>query len=666
MTIPFGCLLLRRNASGAWCFTRDPSEIPNQEDDWFDPVPRYCGGERLVLVDSNGDELAASISLFDHLPGFESHAEFSTAGYFWEGYDHKFFYRDQQRKRLYGVIYPSWVVETPLVVDLVDLRPARPGSFDMASIQKHYHDQIRAGVLGLLAKLKAQESLVYADIYCHHAGLLQMTDLEESLRKLKMRRNKWGFPKCKGALKALHALGFNDEAELVEAASHGNVNRVKELIPICDVNWQTEDGKTALHCAVEHSHIETVMTLLQVNGINTRVQDQYRRTPLFGAKNRMVLKLLLDNNLCCLSRTDKNSQTAFHVFCAANNKECVAEILSRGQDPDNCGTEYTRKTCLYEASEAGHSDMVLTLLKAGANVNKTAREVGPTVLYGAVKAGNIEIVKILLAQEGINVNLAPKASYSKNAESLLPLRVASQQGNPDIARLLLDHPGISSVSIEAALVTSIESGNKSTMVSMLLKHDLVNTECIKSALTVAGRTGNEDIIQILLQHNQMDLATCIAPALTAASMENHITAVALLINEIDIRAWPARRFLVYHAAKMLRLELLKLLLQRGIETGYQDKDGCTALHLVVGKNCTEAIRLILEHGGDTNIRDNLGWSAFHHASGKSDTSLVAMLLEHGADPGLKTEKGETPLDIARAAKHLNVIRILVLRLTREL
>ena len=48
------------------------------------------------------------------------------------------------------------------------------------------------------------------NVYPHHAGLLQMTELEGSLRKLKMIPGRYGTT-CKAAVKALHQLGFNDE-----------------------------------------------------------------------------------------------------------------------------------------------------------------------------------------------------------------------------------------------------------------------------------------------------------------------------------------------------------------------------------------------------------------------------------------------------------------------
>ena len=115
------------------------------------------------------------------------------------------------------------------------------------------------------------------------------------------------------------------------------------------------------------------------------------------------------------------------------------------------------------------------------------------------------------------------------------------------------------------------------------------------------------------------------------------------------------------------MELFQLLLKHGASPGYQDKDGRTALNIAVDKGDMEMVRLILEHAGDPNTTDNkLGWSALHCACEKRNTALVTMLLEHGADGDLKSNKGDTPLDIARAGKQLDVVRLLVLRLSGEL
>ena len=69
---------------------------------------------------------------------------------------------------------------------------------------------------------------------------------------------------------------------------------------------------------------------------------------------------------------------------------------------------------------------------------------------------------------------------------------------------------------------------------------------------------------------------------------------------------------------------------------------------------------LLEHGADPNVLDaKRGENALHTAikSGMS-AKVVKLLLDHGADPRVKTSDGKPAVELARAAKNRDVLRML--------
>jgi ankyrin repeat protein len=93
---------------------------------------------------------------------------------------------------------------------------------------------------------------------------------------------------------------------------------------------------------------------------------------------------------------------------------------------------FTGKTILYDAIDIQNEDIVKLLLQEGANINHTD-SVGNTPLIHAIEHSNckIEIVKLLLAKPGINLEV--KAKITKATA----LFIAIDQERPDIVQALL-------------------------------------------------------------------------------------------------------------------------------------------------------------------------------------------------------------------------------------
>ena len=87
----------------------------------------------------------------------------------------------------------------------------------------------------------------------------------------------------------------------------------------------------------------------------------------------------------------------------------MARLLGEGRDV-NEANEYCRTaiilagTAIIVASQKGHVEVVrLLLARKGVEVNKSAQD-GTTALISASLHGHVEVVQLLLAREGVEVN----------------------------------------------------------------------------------------------------------------------------------------------------------------------------------------------------------------------------------------------------------------------
>jgi ankyrin repeat protein len=70
-------------------------------------------------------------------------------------------------------------------------------------------------------------------------------------------------------------------------------------------------------------------------------------------------------------------------------------------------------------------------------------------------------------------------------------------------------------------------------------------------------------------------------------------------------------------------------------------------HRYVPGNWLEAVRFLVEEcGADVNLRDANGYTALHHAASRGDNELVQYLIDQGADVMVVSRKGQTTVDMA--------------------
>ena len=127
----------------------------------------------------------------------------------------------------------------------------------------------------------------------------------------------------------------------------------------------------------------------------------------------------------------------------------------------------------WELCKDGKLSKVRAALARGGDVNDKDSNNGITALMYAVSRSHNSIVELLLDQPSVKVN--EKDKWGRTA-----LHWAADRNNPEVARLLLLHPGFNSANTsdydgETALMYAVSDRNKEVLVE-LVGHDSVSLD----------------------------------------------------------------------------------------------------------------------------------------------------------------------------------------------
>lgn len=154
------------------------------------------------------------------------------------------------------------------------------------------------------------------------------------------------------------------------------------------------------------------------------------------------------------------------------------------------------------------------------------------------------------------------------------------------------------------------------------------------------------------------------PSLLVAAASPNIIALeyelrtALDINVIE--STPTRRNALHIATAADQPENISLLLRAGVNVHAKAEKEVTPLQLASMLGRVEVVKVIIEQGNvDPNERNSNQITPLHIAALNGQLQVVKVLLEHGADPRATDNSGWTPLTVAIAGKHEEMIQALV-------
>jgi ankyrin repeat protein len=246
------------------------------------------------------------------------------------------------------------------------------------------------------------------------------------------------------------------------------------------------------------------------------------------------------------------------LFAAAREGDLNKVLLAiqDGADP-NCWDEFAgRHQAIHLAAYYGHSEVVKTLLKSGAEIDSIGNfaisneesKYG-TPLHLAVETGNLELAKFLI-ESGANFNLTD-GTY----EYYTPLHTACRSGKLDAVKLLKD---------KAADMEAVDGAGE-------------------TAINIASDYGHLPVVKYLLENGaNVNSTSMIHTPLLAAAENGHLEVVKFLLTKgatVNATGQYRKDTPLHVAAQNGFPDVCSFLLKNGADRKAVNDEGKTALDL---------------------------------------------------------------------------------------
>ena len=118
-----------------------------------------------------------------------------------------------------------------------------------------------------------------------------------------------------------------------------------------------------------------------------------------------------------------------------------------------------------------------------------------------------------------------------------------------------------------------------------------------------------------------------------------------------------------YAVKSGKMEVVQLLVESGADVNAMGKNDRPPLYMAVEEDNIAIAKYLIAHGADVNAGDN--WTALQQAPYSSSVEMVKLLISKGADVNAKTDRGQTPLSLAKERGHKQIVELLLKHEAKE-
>ena len=335
------------------------------------------------------------------------------------------------------------------------------------------------------------------------------------------------------------------------------------------------------------------------------------------------------------------------------------------------------ETPLFGAVRAGNFEVVNKLLDEGAKVNlavagariAAGTTFGETPLICAAKNGHVDIVKRLLAVANVSID-------KSDDDGATALYKVAMKGNIQIVELLLQAGADTEVRTnfgETPLFRAVKNGHAS-VVRMLLKagakvdasvvavHIAADGTFGETALFSASKNGQTEIVNALLAAGaNLNTAVEGCVPLHIAAKNGHVEVVKVLLAKeaSQVNAASANGSgPLYFASQNGHSEVVQILLATGAQVNGSNKLGKTSVQAAAQNGHTMIVAMLLAAGAEVNSADNDGSTSLHRACEHGHIEVVKLLLAAHADKAKSNNKGKTALQIAITLSHTSIVQLL--------
>jgi ankyrin repeat protein len=437
---------------------------------------------------------------------------------------------------------------------------------------------------------------------------------------------------------------------LVDAVQTEDVGAVQALLDSgVDPRTPSNDGLTPLLVASKEGKAKIVSILLKTNAVlGLECQDKQGQTPLFLAAwngRDAVVDLLIEAGAYHLP-LNVNGVGPLWAASERGHLNIVRKFLALGVGDTLELGDIHDQTALFQACWQGHTEVVKTLLDAGANPETINRHnVG--CVFVAVASRKFEILDIVMKTGA--AQFADRADY----QGKTALFHAAKNGDGDMCVLLLEHGAeVDAVAQDKStpLMAACEGGHAEAAHALLAKGAKWDTanDTGNTVISLAAKSGSYECVQLLLAAGASPdhfVGSSLSPLVQAATHGGYAIVDALLLAgaSVDKACGSDKVVALAGAASAGDLAVVERLVLAGADVRRADKVGKTALLAAAACGAAPVVRFLLDNGARTCIeaRDRNFHTPLWRAAMGDHTEVVEMLLKEGAFLGVKSSTGES-------------------------
>lgn len=218
-------------------------------------------------------------------------------------------------------------------------------------------------------------------------------------------------------------------SSIIYVAENGN-SEIADLLfsANCDIDVKNADGISAVGMAVSNQNTRILKELLELNA-STDIDITLHSPLMYYAKGNMEIINLLAEHGVSINQVSKNGYSGLLGAVQNNKIEAVKYFLNEGSNPNIIIGENFASVLILACAE-GYLNIVKELISHNANINQSDI-VGRTPLWSAAREGYTDIVRLLLSQQGIDIE-------SGTMDGSSPLMIAANQGHQNVVKMLIE------------------------------------------------------------------------------------------------------------------------------------------------------------------------------------------------------------------------------------
>ncbi|RKL24684.1 hypothetical protein BFJ68_g685 [Fusarium oxysporum] len=493
---------------------------------------------------------------------------------------------------------------------------------------------------------------------------------------------------------------------LILAAVRGHCRSVRALLKAgAKVDAVDPWNQTALFTAVDVGAVDVVQTLLEF-GADPNISSVNGHSPLAlatGKNSSEMVEILLEFSAdldapafdgkpipflaSWMGSTDAleilvqhvdvdqvwRNERLIHMACFKGWKGVVDKLIEKHANLNDPPRDLPKASPVALAVESGHSDILRTLLAAGAAVECPVKGMS-SPLHIAVAAQNLLGCELLL-DAGCQVN-------AEDRDGSTALSIAADLNDLDIVECLVSHGADpSKPDYETPLHIAVDWGNLEMVEIILSSRFFIDTDAKGekeyTALGIAATTGRLDIVSMLLDHGadpnmRNGQRNSSAPLHIAANKGHRSIVIELLKRGADPYPETTKESSAFHAACIGGwLDVMETFLEVVDDVGelvnFEWGWAGTPLKAAASGGRLDAVKLLLSKGADPKnqlqSKINRGQTIIHAAAEGGNTQVLETILEAVDDSSLeiRDRARRTPLWYACVEGHEDMVKYLLER-----